>query len=216
MSCKNCKVVATKRQFTTRRSVESFLRKLRDLVDDGRIVEFPSYTDLRRVEDDASWPEVIECQFGCPDCGLEFTFKAEYAYDYGMPQWVARIDHVLSPLHLERLFLGRHKYAHYRVWYRDVLVPAGAKLRFFTGMGERAPGRSDGVVFRVEVAELRDGRPRVGRLEGPFAELLALHGGHGQPTLASAKKGEALFEAVVLKTVASVQALTIEPLPKHG
>lgn len=52
----------------------------------------------------------------------EFTFKAEYAYDYGMPQWMARIDHVLSPLHLERLFLGRHKYAHYRVWYRDVLA----------------------------------------------------------------------------------------------
>src|SRR5206468_1758449 len=25
---------------------------------------------------------------------LEFLFKAEYAYDYGMPQWVARIDHV--------------------------------------------------------------------------------------------------------------------------
>jgi asparagine synthase (glutamine-hydrolysing) len=52
---------------------------------------------------------------------LEFTFKAEYAYDYGMPQWVARIDHLLSPLRLERLFLGRHKFAHYRVWYREVL-----------------------------------------------------------------------------------------------
>lgn len=52
---------------------------------------------------------------------LEFTFKAEYAYDYGMPQWVARIDNFLSPLHLERLFLGRHKLLHFRVWYRDSL-----------------------------------------------------------------------------------------------
>jgi len=52
---------------------------------------------------------------------LEFLFKAEYAYDYGMPQWVARIDHVLSDLHLERLFLGRHKFHHFRIWYRDVL-----------------------------------------------------------------------------------------------
>jgi len=52
---------------------------------------------------------------------LEFTFKAEYAYDYGMPQWLARIDHVLSPLHLERLFLGRHKFYHYRVWYQTAL-----------------------------------------------------------------------------------------------
>ena len=51
----------------------------------------------------------------------EFLIKAEYAYDYGMPQWVAKIDHALSPLHLERLFLGRQKFNHYRVWYRDDL-----------------------------------------------------------------------------------------------
>jgi asparagine synthase (glutamine-hydrolysing) len=52
---------------------------------------------------------------------LEFTFKAEYAYDYGMPQWLARIDHGLSWFHLEHLFLGRHKFNHFRVWYRDAL-----------------------------------------------------------------------------------------------
>jgi asparagine synthase (glutamine-hydrolysing) len=52
---------------------------------------------------------------------LEFTFKAEYAYDYGMRQWMAEIDHVFKPLHLERLFLGRHKFCHFRVWYRDAL-----------------------------------------------------------------------------------------------
>lgn len=53
--------------------------------------------------------------------GLEFLFKAEYAYDMGMPQWLARADHAVSPLHLERLFLGRHKPFHFRVWYRDFL-----------------------------------------------------------------------------------------------
>jgi asparagine synthase (glutamine-hydrolysing) len=52
---------------------------------------------------------------------LEFLFKAEYGYDMGMPQWVARLDHALSRLHLERLFLGRHKIFHFRVWYRDAL-----------------------------------------------------------------------------------------------
>ena len=52
----------------------------------------------------------------------EFTFKAEYAYDYGMPQWVARADHAFSALRLERLFLGRHKFYHFRVWYRDALA----------------------------------------------------------------------------------------------
>ena len=51
----------------------------------------------------------------------EFTFKAEYAYDYGMPQSMARVDHFFSWLHLERLFLGRHKLLHFRVWYRDQL-----------------------------------------------------------------------------------------------
>jgi asparagine synthase (glutamine-hydrolysing) len=51
----------------------------------------------------------------------EFTFKAEYAYDYGMPQWLAKADHLASPLHLEKLFLGRHKFHHFRVWYRDRL-----------------------------------------------------------------------------------------------
>ena len=53
---------------------------------------------------------------------LEFLFKAEYAYDMGMPQCVARIDHALSALHLERLFLGRHKVFHFRIWYRDALA----------------------------------------------------------------------------------------------
>jgi asparagine synthase (glutamine-hydrolysing) len=52
---------------------------------------------------------------------LEFSFKSEYAYDYGMPQSVARVDHMFSSLRLERLFLGRHKFSHFRIWYRDFL-----------------------------------------------------------------------------------------------
>jgi asparagine synthase (glutamine-hydrolysing) len=52
---------------------------------------------------------------------LEFQFKAEYAYDYGMPQWAAWIDGRLAPLRLQRAFLGRHKFYHYRLWYRDAL-----------------------------------------------------------------------------------------------
>jgi len=53
---------------------------------------------------------------------LGFFFKAEYAYDTGMPQWLARLDHVLSGLHIERLLLGRHKWYHFRIWYRDALA----------------------------------------------------------------------------------------------
>ena len=51
----------------------------------------------------------------------EFTFKAEWAYDYGMPQWIAALDHFFAPFHFEKLFLGRHKFYHFRVWYRDRL-----------------------------------------------------------------------------------------------
>ena len=54
---------------------------------------------------------------------LDFTLKAEYAYDYGMPQWLAPIDRRLSWLRPERLFLGRHRMFHFRVWYRDALAP---------------------------------------------------------------------------------------------
>jgi asparagine synthase (glutamine-hydrolysing) len=53
---------------------------------------------------------------------LEFLFKAEYLYDMGMPQMLARVDHRFSALRLERLILGRHKIFHFRVWYKDVLA----------------------------------------------------------------------------------------------
>ena len=53
---------------------------------------------------------------------LQFLFKAEYAYDMGMPQWLARVDHLFSALRFEKLFLGRHKPVHFRVWYRDALA----------------------------------------------------------------------------------------------
>lgn len=51
-----------------------------------------------------------------------FTMKAEYAWDVGMPQALARVEGPLAPLHLERLFLGHHKFAHFRLWYREHLA----------------------------------------------------------------------------------------------
>ena len=52
----------------------------------------------------------------------DFLFKAEYAYNYGMPQWLAQMDYVFMSMHLEKLFLGCHKFAHYRIWFRDELA----------------------------------------------------------------------------------------------
>jgi asparagine synthase (glutamine-hydrolysing) len=73
----------------------------------------------------------------------EFTFKAEYAYDYGMPQWLAKTDRFFASLHLEKLFLGRHKFYHFRTWYRDefaqylkdiLLDPRALKRPYLNGM----------------------------------------------------------------------------------
>lgn len=38
------------------------------------------------------------------------------------PQWLAHIDYLLSSVHPERLFLCRHKFYYFRVWYRDALA----------------------------------------------------------------------------------------------
>jgi asparagine synthase (glutamine-hydrolysing) len=66
-----------------------------------------------------------------------FSAKAEYAYDYGMPDWLCKIDRLLSAVRPERLFLGRHKFYHFRTWYRheladfvrDVLLTPVARAR---------------------------------------------------------------------------------------
>jgi asparagine synthase (glutamine-hydrolysing) len=85
------------------------------LIADGNPILRPIPTDRGLAGDTGRWSSPFSRGL------LEFTFKAEYAYDYGMPQWLARIDHILSPLHLEKLFLGRHKFSHFRIWYRDTL-----------------------------------------------------------------------------------------------
>ena len=51
-----------------------------------------------------------------------FLIRSEYYYNQGMPHWLTRIDNMLSPLHLEKLFLGQNKFHHYRVWFRRELA----------------------------------------------------------------------------------------------
>jgi asparagine synthase (glutamine-hydrolysing) len=85
------------------------------LIGDGSMALRKIRTDMGFAGQSKQFPGAILRQYH------NFTFKAEYAYDHGMPQRVSQIDHFLAPLHLERLFLGRHKYYHFRVWYRDAL-----------------------------------------------------------------------------------------------
>lgn len=93
-------------------SNEATMRIISD--DDGQLLDFPTDRGLAGRQGKVSAAARRAC--------LQFLFKAEYAYDMGMPQWLARFDHGVAPLHLERLFLGRHKPFHFRVWYRDELA----------------------------------------------------------------------------------------------
>ncbi len=52
----------------------------------------------------------------------EFIFKMEYYAGHGMPSSAARIDRLLGPFSLERMFLGKNKYYHLRQWFRDELA----------------------------------------------------------------------------------------------
>lgn len=88
---------------------------------------------------------------------LELTFKAEYAYDIGMPQWMAGIDHVLAPLHLEKIFLGRHKFYHFRGWFRDELSGYVRDL-LLDSRARKRPYWENGVIERIVQGHLKGGR----------------------------------------------------------
>ncbi len=75
----------------------------------------------------------------------ETTARAEYVWDYGMPRWLAPIERRLRGMHPERLFLGRHKFCHFRLWYREPLAPI---VRELLG-GFEAPGFVPGATDRV-------------------------------------------------------------------
>lgn len=83
----------------------------------------------------------------------ESTARAEYLWDYGLPRWVAPLERRLRHLHPERFFLGRHKFTHFRLWYRDPLAPAVRDLLD----GWDAPGFEPGATARV-AAEHFSGR----------------------------------------------------------
>lgn len=50
-----------------------------------------------------------------------FTMRAEYACEHGSPRWITQIDHRLLGRQLEKTFVGRHKFTHFALWYRNEL-----------------------------------------------------------------------------------------------
>ena len=49
------------------------------------------------------------------------TFKMDYYYNEGLPHWFANFEDTFSFLNLEQHILGKHKYLHYRQWFRKEL-----------------------------------------------------------------------------------------------
>ncbi len=87
----------------------------------------------------------------------EFLAKAEYAYDYGMPDWLARVDTCLAPFQLERLFLGRQKFCHFRSWYRHQL--SGSVKQVLLDPRSRSRGYLNGTALEPMVtAHVRGAR----------------------------------------------------------
>lgn len=90
-----------------------------ELIRDGNVKLLSIPTDRGLNMDRRLWSRLL----GIGSRNIqEFFFKAEYAYDIGMPQWLAVTDHAVSRLELEQMFLGRHKVFHFRIWYRDSIA----------------------------------------------------------------------------------------------
>lgn len=51
----------------------------------------------------------------------EFLFKAEYYYNSGMPDWLAKFNSVFGSLNPESYFNGIHKIENYRLWFKNEL-----------------------------------------------------------------------------------------------
>lgn len=79
-------------------------------------------------------------------------------------------DRTLPAYQIHPPYLGAKGYVY---WTRDVDVPASAELRFTIALSERAPGRSDGVWFKVLAAELSG--ERVGRFTQLFERSTQTH-----------------------------------------
>jgi asparagine synthase (glutamine-hydrolysing) len=53
----------------------------------------------------------------------EFLFKAEYYSSHGMPGWLSPISRGRMGRLLEKTFIGRHKFQHFRLWTQRQLAP---------------------------------------------------------------------------------------------
>jgi asparagine synthase (glutamine-hydrolysing) len=74
-------------------------------------------------------PELAKLRTDTGNCSYirhvwsQFLFNADYCYKSGMPQWLEQLHHLCGPLQPEKLLVGRHRFAHFRIWFRNQLAP---------------------------------------------------------------------------------------------
>lgn len=96
-----------------RKSPQAALRLIRD--NNALLGKVP--TD-RRVEDKgAPFPRNLLWLF------REAGFKLDYYHNDGMPHWFSRFSPVVDALDAPVKLLNRHKFLHYRSWFRNELAP---------------------------------------------------------------------------------------------
>jgi asparagine synthase (glutamine-hydrolysing) len=54
-------------------------------------------------------------------CFSKATFKLDYLYNEGLPHWLSCLDPLFRTLNSRSVFLGLHKFLHYRNWFRQEL-----------------------------------------------------------------------------------------------
>lgn len=86
-----------------------------------RLIEDGSPTLRKIMTDRGTAGEAHHIFSRVPQLLLYTLFKSEYVYLYQLPGWLGKIDKMFSPLHLDRLFLGRYNFGHHRLWFRDEL-----------------------------------------------------------------------------------------------
>jgi asparagine synthase (glutamine-hydrolysing) len=129
-----------------------------------RLIEDGS-RELRRIRTDLGFAGIGGPWVEKPFAAFHrFTMRCEWAFDQGMPQWLAGWNSRIAPLHVERLFLGIHKFSHFRIWYQHQLA---AYLRTML-LNERTLSRpyvdADGLRRAVEA-----------HLEGKENHTMAFH-----------------------------------------
>jgi asparagine synthase (glutamine-hydrolysing) len=82
-------------------------------------------------------------------------FKGEYWSSHGMPQWLAAAVRAVPALSPEKLFLGRHKYQHFRKWLTADLAPF---LKDFAAAAGDLPAFFDRTAVRAMIDDHIEGR----------------------------------------------------------